>query len=233
MTAFPSRSTVLLIEDDPGVRNSLMMALGAEQYTVLPAESGQHALHILQDSLGKDSTHSINTIILDVMLPDTDGFTLLQTIKTLTPVPVMMLTAMDEVEWKVKGLRSGADDYLVKPYAFSELLARLEVLERRPQRDTIPPEAYQDVRILPGKLTALRGHQPLNLTPTTYSILRFLVQHPEEVVSREAIMLSTWGFEVDSNTLEVHLSSLRRALGAPPLIHTVRSRGYILQHRRT
>ena len=138
-----------------------------------------------------------------------------------------MLTALDGVEWRVKGLREGADDYLVKPYSLQELLARLEALVRRARRRE-EVLAYKDLRLYPRRMEAFRGERRLALSPKAFLLLKAFLEAPEEVLSKEALMRKVWGEEVEPATLEVHLSALRKALGEPSPIQTVRGYGYRL-----
>ncbi|MCS7067905.1 MAG: response regulator transcription factor [Meiothermus sp.] len=211
---------VLLIEDDRGVREALRLGLELEGYRVLEAASGSEGLRRLAE--GPD------LVVLDVLLPGGDGFGVLREIRRVSAVPVLMLTALDEVEWRVKGLREGADDYLVKPYALAELVARLEALLRRSKRDE-EVLSYADVRVFPRRMEARRGERPLELSPKALQLLQCFLEHPEHLLPKETLMQRVWGDEVEPNTLEVHLSALRRALGEPPLLHTLRGHGYILK----
>ncbi len=211
---------VLLIEDDRGVREALRLGLELEGYQVLEAANGAEGLRRLAE--GPD------VVVLDVLLPGGDGFGVLREIRRVSAVPVLMLTALDEVEWRVKGLREGADDYLVKPYALVELVARLEALLRRSQRE-LEVLSYADVVLYPRKMEARRGERLLELSPKALQILQCFLQHPERLLPKEALMQRVWGEEVEPNTLEVHLSALRRALGEPPLLFTLRGHGYILR----
>lgn len=211
---------VLLIEDDLRVREALRLGLELEGYQVLEAASGAEGLRKLAE--GPD------VVVLDVLLPGGDGFGVLREIRRVSAVPVLMLTALDEVEWRVKGLREGADDYLVKPYALSELVARLEALLRRSKRSE-ELLSYADVVLYPRKMEARRGERLLELSPKALQILQFFLEHPERLLPKETLMQRVWGEEVEPNTLEVHLSALRRALGEPTLLHTLRGYGYILR----
>ncbi|ADW22729.1 DNA-binding response regulator [Thermus scotoductus] len=212
---------VLLVEDDPGVREALELGLSLEGHEVKATESPKEALSLLPWA---------EVVILDVLLPERDGFSLLKDIRARSEVPVLMLTALDAVEWRVKGLKEGADDYLVKPYSLSELLARLEALWRRAHRGKEAPEvlAYKDLRLYPRRMEAFRGERRLSLPPKAFLLLKAFLESPEEVLSKEALMLRVWGEEVDPATLEVHLSLLRKALGEPNPIQTVRGYGYRL-----
>lgn len=211
---------LLLIEDDPGVREALRLGLELEGHMVLEAANGAEGLRRLAENP--------ELVVLDVLLPGGDGFGVLREIRRQSAVPVLMLTALDEVEWRVKGLREGADDYLVKPYALSELLARLEALLRRSKR---PEEvlSYADVVLYPSKMEARRSGRLLELSPKALQLLQCFLEHAERVLPKEALMQRVWGQEVEPNTLEVHLSALRRALGEPVLLHTLRGHGYILR----
>ncbi|RTH02076.1 DNA-binding response regulator [Thermus scotoductus] len=212
---------VLLVEDDPGVREALELGLALEGHEVRSTESPKEALSLLPWA---------EVVVLDVLLPERDGFSLLKDIRARSEVPVLMLTALDAVEWRVKGLKEGADDYLVKPYSLSELLARLEALWRRAHRGKEAPEvlAYKDLRLYPRRMEAFRGERRLSLPPKAFLLLKAFLESPEEVLSKEALMLRVWGEEVDPATLEVHLSLLRKALGEPSPIQTVRGYGYRL-----
>lgn len=211
---------LLLIEDDPGVREALRLGLELEGYTVLEASNGAEGLRRLAENP--------QVVVLDVLLPGGDGFGVLREIRQRSAVPVLMLTALDEVEWRVKGLREGADDYLVKPYALSELLARIEALLRRSRR---PEEvlSYADVVLYPSKMEARRGEHLLELSPKAFQLLQCFLEHAERILPKEALMQRVWGQEVEPNTLEVHLSALRRELGEPALLHTLRGHGYVLR----
>lgn len=211
---------VLIIEDDHGVREALKLGLELEGYSVLEAPNGAEGLRKLGD--GPD------LVVLDVLLPGGDGFGVLREIRRISAVPVLMLTAMDEVEWRVKGLREGADDYLVKPYALSELVARLEALLRRSKREE-EVLSYADVVLYPRRMEARRGERLLELSPKALLLLQCFLEHSERLLPKETLMQRVWGEEVEPNTLEVHLSALRRALGEPTLLHTLRGHGYILR----
>lgn len=211
---------LLLIEDDPGVREALRLGLELEGYQILEATNGTEGLRLL--------AQQPQLILLDVLMPGGDGFGVLREIRSRSQVPVILLTALDETEWRVKGLREGADDYLVKPYALSELVARIEAVLRRTLRP-VQVLGYADLSLYPGRMEATRAGKTLDLSPKAFLLLRTLLEFSGQVLSRETLMRQVWGEEVEANTLEVHLSALRRALGEPPLIHTVRGHGYILR----
>ena len=209
---------VLLVEDDPGVREALELGLSLEGHEVRAVDRPEEALGLLSWA---------EVVVLDVLLPQGDGFSLLRAIRERSEVPVLMLTALDGVEWRVKGLREGADDYLVKPYSLQELLARLEALVRRARRRE-EVLAYKDLRLSPRRMEAFRGERRLALSPKAFLLLKAFLEAPEEVLSKEALMRKVWGEEVEPATLEVHLSALRKALGEPSPIQTVRGYGYRL-----
>lgn len=210
---------VLVVEDDPGVREALLLGLSLEGHEVRAAERPKEALDLLPWA---------EVVVLDILLPEGDGFGLLRKIRARSQVPVLMLTALDAVEWRVKGLKEGADDYLVKPYSLAELLARLEALHRRAgRREEVL--AWGDLRLYPRRMEAYRGERRLSLSPKAFLLLKAFLEAPGEVLSKEVLMRKVWGEEVEPATLEVHLSQLRKALGEPNPIQTVRGYGYRLQ----
>lgn len=225
MTYADPRPNLLLIEDDPGIRESLELGLGFEGFTVYSASNGSDGLRLL-------TREAINIIVLDILLPGSDGYSVLADIRQAgnpkREVAVLMLTALDTVEDRVRGLKRGADDYLVKPFSLAELVARLEALLRRSLPQT---QALQigDVRLEPERMRAWRGERPLELSPKEFLLLQRLLENRARVVPKEALIWSVWHEAADPNTLEVHISSLRRSLGDPPVIRTVRGYGYILE----
>ncbi|KGQ21643.1 response regulator transcription factor [Thermus filiformis] len=210
---------VLVVEDDPGVREALELGLPLFGYQVEAVATGQEALWRLPGA---------DLVVLDVLLPDRDGFALLKEIRARSQVPVLMLSALGEVEWRVKGLKEGADDYLAKPYSLQELVARLEALLRRAQGQA---EALRvgELVLYPRRMEAYRKDRRLLLSPKAFALLQAFMERPGEVLSKEHLMHRVWGEEVEPNTLEVHLSALRRELGDPPLLETVRGYGYRLR----
>lgn len=214
---------VLLVEDDPGVRGALELGLALFGYEVVAVGTALEAL---------EKISGVDLVVLDVLLPDRDGFQLLREIRARSPVPVLMLSALGEVEWRVKGLREGADDYLAKPYSLQELAARLEALIRRTSRQA-PSESKAlevgELLLHPRRMEAYRKGRRLALSPKAFALLQAFMERPGEVLSREYLMRKVWGEEVEPNTLEVHLSLLRRELGEPPLLETVRGYGYRLR----
>ncbi len=215
-------TTILIVEDDVGVRESLALGLKLEGYTVLEAgdaSSGLRAMAVQPD-----------LVILDVLLPGSSGFSVLAEIRTRSSVPVLMLTALDELEYKLKGLKGGADDYVVKPYSLSEVLARIEVLLRRSKTES-GKRQFEDVTLDPETMEVWRGNKQVDLTVKGFRLLSVLLEHPKRVLPRETLMNSIWGDEVDPNTLDVLIASTRKALGEPSLIQTVRGVGYALKRK--
>jgi two-component system copper resistance phosphate regulon response regulator CusR len=216
---------ILVIEDEAAIADFLVRGLREEGYTVERAADGHSGWHAL-------NTASWDLVLLDWWLPGPDGHTLLRRFRQAgRDTPVLFLTARDAVSDRVRGLDAGADDYLCKPFAFEELLARVRALARRPLRGTSSILAHGDVRLDLATHRAERAGKPLDLTAREQSLLIFLLRHPGEVLSRTRIYEHVWDERYDgtSNTLEVHVMELRRKLEAygPRLIHTLRGRGYL------
>lgn len=217
---------VLVIEDEDEIADFVVRGLREEGFTVERAADGTDAWHSLQAG-GWD------VVLLDWWLPATDGLSLLKRLRLNDQMtPVLFLTAKDAVSDRVKGLDCGANDYLCKPFAFEELLARIRVLVRSHGQATSTVLIYQDVRIDLATQRAERAGSRLDLTAKEQSLLIFFLRHPNEVVTRTRIYEQVWDERYDglSNTLEVHVMELRRKLEAhgPRLIHTLRNRGYRL-----
>jgi DNA-binding response OmpR family regulator len=217
-------TTILIVEDDVGVRESLALGLKLEGYTVLEAGDASSGLRCM--------AQQPDLVILDVLLPGSSGFSVLTEIRLRSSVPVLMLTALDELEYKLKGLRGGADDYVVKPYSLSEVLARIEVLLRRSKTES-GKRQFEDVTLDPETMEVWRGGKQIDLTVKGFRLLSVLLEHPKRVMPRETLMNLIWGDEVDPNTLDVLIASARRALGEPSLIQTVRGVGYALKRKET
>lgn len=217
---------ILVVEDDDEIADFVVRGLREEGFTVERAVDGKDGWHHLQSG-GWD------VIVLDWWLPATDGLQLLKRFRQADQVtPVLFLTAKDAVSDRVKGLDSGANDYLCKPFAFEELIARVRVLARRQSQAASTIVSYQDIRVDLATQRAERAGQRMDLTAKEQALLVFLLRHPNEVVSRTRIYEQVWDERYDglSNTLEVHVMELRRKLEAhgPRLIHTLRNRGYLL-----
>jgi two-component system response regulator MprA len=229
--------SVLVVEDDPGVAALLRRSLGFEGYRVHHVETGPAAIEAVSNS-GPD------LMVLDVMIPGIDGIEVSRRIREAerlngrSPIPILMLTARDTVSDRVKGLDSGADDYLVKPFALDEFLARIRALRRRlPVTDEAPrdrPITFNDVSMDVPARVVHRGDRQLRLTPREFDLLAFFLKNPNIVLTRNQIMDRVWGadFWGDSNVLEVFVGNLRKELessGEPRLIQTVRGVGYVLR----
>jgi len=217
---------VLVVEDDAQIADFVTRGLREEGFTVEHAADGDAARHALR-------TAAWDVVLLDWWLPGPDGLTLLQRLRqTDRTTPVLFLTARDAVSDRVLGLNAGADDYLCKPFAFEELLARVRALARR--RDAAGTVlSSHGVRLDLATQRAERDGRPLDLTAKEQALLLFFLRHPGEVLSRTRIYDHVWDERYDglSNTLEVHVMELRRKLEAhgPRLIHTRRGRGYVLE----
>ncbi len=217
---------ILIVEDDAEIADYVAQGLREEGFIIeraLDGHSGAHALSSLNWDL----------VILDWWLPGPDGFELLQGFRaTGKTTPVLFLTARDTVQQRVAGLNAGADDYLCKPFAFEELLARVQALLRRSPARISTEWRHHDVALDLSLNLAERGGQPLGLTAREQTLLLFFMRHPGEVLSRTRLYEQVWQDQYDglSNTLEVHIMELRKKLEVfgPRLIHTVRGRGYML-----
>jgi len=226
---------LLVVEDDQGVRESLQVVLQVQGYDVVGVETGEEALRTLSDRAGSDE--SIDLVVLDINLPGIDGIeTCTQMRRNEHGGPILMLTARQDVSDRVRGLDAGADDYLPKPFALDELLARIRSLLRGFAVDVgggVEPELRLADLVLDERTRqASRGDREIDLTKIEFDLLSFLISNENRVLTRGEIMLEIWGFEEDvsSNTLEVFISGLRKKLeadGQSRLIHTKRGVGYV------
>ncbi len=218
---------VLVIDDDLSVTDFLRRGLSYEGYTVDVANIGLAGLDLARE-------RPPDVVVLDIMMPGIDGLEVCRRLKAGGDVPVLMLTAKDAVADKVQGLETGADDYLVKPFAFEELVARIRALLRR--HDVASPEVlrYSDLSLDMGTRTARRGSREVQLSTTEFKLLELFMRHPRQVLTRGQIMDRVWGYDLggESNVLEVYVRYLRNKLeagGEPRLIHTMRGSGYVLR----
>jgi two-component system, OmpR family, response regulator MprA len=220
-------SKLLLVDDDPSVRSGLRRALSLAGYDVGVAEDGETALALAEQQ-------AFDLVILDVMLPGLDGLQVCKQLQTSGATPVLMLTAKDTVPDRVAGLDAGADDYLVKPFASAELLARVRALLRRRQTRDGEALTYADVSLDTTTLEVTRAGRPLKLTPTELELLTTFLRHPRQVLSRNQLCQMVWGYAFDgeSNFVDVAVKDLRKKLeaeGEPRLIQTLRGFGYALR----
>ena len=219
---------VLVIDDDPTVTSVLKRGLAYEGFAVDTADSGARGLAIARD-------HAPDLVILDVMLPGLDGFQVLERLRTAdAQLPIMMLTARDEAADQVRGLEQGADDYMVKPFTFTVLAARVKALLRRREQDTPEVLRFADLALDTGTRRARRGTRDVELTATEYEVLRQFLLHPRRVLPKHFLMERVWGYtmEGNSNVLEVYVKQLRQKLeasGEHRLLHTFRGAGYVLR----
>ncbi|MEQ7126141.1 response regulator transcription factor [Actinopolymorpha sp. B11F2] len=220
---------ILVVDDDQGVRDSLRRSLVFNGFEVELAESGEQALRSV-------AAKNPDAVILDVMMPRLDGIATCRALRaTGNDVPILVLTARDAVADRVTGLDAGADDYLSKPFALEELLARLRALLRRatPGSDGTTL-AYADLTLEPSTREVHRGERAISLTRTEFALLELFLRHPRQVLERTQILEEVWGFDfpTSANSLEVYVGYLRRkteAGGEPRLLHTVRGVGYVLR----
>jgi two-component system response regulator MprA len=224
-----SPARILVVDDDHSLRRAISRALELEGYDVELAEDGVRALALFDEG----EAEWPDLIVLDILMPNLDGLTACRAIRAKSRVPILILTARQAVDDRVEGLEAGADDYLAKPFAVVELIARVRALLRRSTFD-------EDVLGCAGleldraARRARRGHRHLELTRIEFSLLELLMSHPGRVLSRETIFSSVWGYDLAyaSNSLEVYIGSLRRkteAEGEPRLIQSVRGIGYVLR----
>lgn len=218
---------ILVIDDDEKITALLRRSLKFEGFKVSTARDGL-------EGLGKAMEEQPDLVILDLMLPGLDGFEVCQKIRDFSSVPILMLTAKDEVRDRVKGLDLGADDYLVKPFALEELLARVRALLRRTGQEAGTRLTYADLTLDTETREVWRGGREIQLTSKEFDLLALFLRHPRQVLTRDTIMEEIWGYDYsgESNVLEVYIGYLRQKLeaaGEKRLLHTVRGVGYTLR----
>jgi len=224
------QARILVVDDEPAVQNALFRALTLEHYDVANASDGHEALELLGSS-------PYEAVILDIAMPRMNGLDVCKRLRASgDSTPVLMLTARGEVDDRVAGLDAGADDYLVKPFALRELLARVRALLRRAGDDGSKQETltFEDIRLDLSAHEAWRGQRMLQLTRTEFLLLEMFLRHPRQVLTRSAIFESVWGYDFgsSSNSLGVYMGYLRRKTEVgeePRLLHTVRGVGYVLR----
>lgn len=221
--------SILIVEDDAETRNYVQRGFADEGYAVEVADNGRDGLYLATGG-------TFDAIILDRMLPELDGLSVLKSLRAAgIKTPVLLLTAVSAVDERVKGLKFGADDYLVKPFSLQELLARLEALLRRPQEQAAISElTCKDLEMDLIRRSVKRGARAIELTQREFQILEFFLRRKNRVVTRSMLLEGVWGYHFDpqTNVVDVHVSKLRKQIdGADeaPLLRTVRGAGYMLQ----
>jgi DNA-binding response OmpR family regulator len=222
----PGAPVVLVVDDEPGILDVLTLGLQGDGFVVETARDVGAGLRAFE-------TSSPDLVVLDVGLPGGDGFALLERIREQSDVPVVMLTARGDVKDRVRGLELGADDYVPKPFSLDELAARIRAHLRRRERDRSdrPPEPHLqsgDIEMDVPAHDVSRAGRRLDLTTREFDLLELLLRHPGETLAKPVILETLWGYAYDPNLVEVYVGYLRRKLGDPPVIETVRGVGYRL-----
>ena len=218
---------VLVVEDEVKIARAIRRGLEHEGYATDVATTGQDAIH-------QTTEHHYDAVVLDVKIPAPDGFAVCRQMRARNQwAPVLMLTARDSVDDRIQGLDAGADDYLIKPFAFGELLARLRALLRRAPAERPAILRAGDVTLDPAAHAVTWAGKPVELTGREFALLEFLMRHTGQVLTRTAMLEHVWGpgYDGDSNVVDVYIGYLRRKLDGPPgapLIKTMRGVGYIL-----
>jgi two-component system response regulator MprA len=218
---------ILVIEDEEKITDFLRRGLSYEGYRVNVAHDGPEGLTSARES-------PPDLVVLDWMLPGMDGLEVCRRLRSGGPVPIIILTARDAVADRVLGLDAGADDYMVKPFAFDELLARIRALLRRAQPQAAEILKFSDLTLDTGTRQAFRGERTIDLTAKEYELLELFMRNPRQVLTREVIFDRVWDYDFggESNIIEVYVRYLRQKLEAnkePRLLHTVRGVGYVLR----
>ncbi|GAB4277983.1 MAG: response regulator transcription factor [Candidatus Promineifilaceae bacterium] len=218
---------ILVVEDEDRIRSFLQRGLTYEGYRVDAAADGQTGLDLAREN-------PPDLVLLDIMLPGMDGIEVCKRLRAASDVPILMLTAKETIEDRVAGLDAGADDYLVKPFAFDELMARVRALLRRAQPSKPQVYRFADLELDTGTRQGKRGDQVFDLTAKEYELLELFMRHPRQVLTRDMIFDRVWDYDFggESNIIEVYVRYLRQkteAGGKSRLIHTVRGIGYVLR----
>jgi two-component system response regulator MprA len=216
---------LLLIDDDDKLVSLLERGLAFEGFEVTSAPDGETGLALAQQ-------HHPHVVLLDIAMPGVDGFEVCRQLRLIQDVPIIMLTARDEVADKVTALNLGADDYVPKPFAFEELVARIHAVLRRHAGSDSPLE-YADLWLDPRTRDVRRDGRPIALTPREYELLLWFMRHPRQVLTRQQLMRTVWGYDQpDAGVLDVHIGHLRQKLeadGGRRLLHTIRGIGFALR----
>ena len=219
---------ILIVEDEQKIANSLKKGLEIESFAVDVAYDGLQGYELA-------ATEPYDCLVLDRMLPGLDGLTLTQKLRQEgIPVPILILTARSQLQEKIEGLDLGADDYLTKPFAFEELLARIRALIRRPPEVLETILQVGELQLNPQKFTVTRNNEVLQLSAKEFSLLEFLMRHKNTIVTKDQIIAHVWNYEADvlPNTVEVYIGYLRNKVDKPfskPMIHTIRGFGYTIR----
>jgi two-component system, OmpR family, response regulator MprA len=221
MNDFSRAPRVLVVEDDEDIAQALQRSLRMEGYEVRAAADGPAALE-------HGRSFAPDLVILDLGLPGLDGLEVARSLRAEDDVPILILTARDALESRVEGLDAGADDYLVKPFAVQELIARLRALTRR-GKSTEPLLAYADLTLDLASRTASRSGRPIELTGREAALLELLLRETGHIVSRERALSEIWSDAAEANVVDRYVTRLRRKLGDPPLIRTLRGAGFVLR----
>jgi len=221
------KERILVVDDDEKITNLLRRALSYEGYVTDIANDGAKALALALE-------HHPDLVVLDIQLPGMDGIEVCRRLREGGDEPILMLTARDEVSDRVRGLDSGADDYLVKPFALEELMARVRALLRRREPETRTELRFSDLVLDTASREARRSDRAIELSAKEYDLLSRFMRNPRRVLTREQILEQAWGYDFygESNVIEVYVGYLRQKLetaGEPRLIHTVRGAGYVLK----
>ena len=223
---------ILLVEDDPDTARHVQRGLAESMHVVDHTDNGN-------DGLGLALTEHYDVVIVDRMLPGRDGISLIKSLReTNQRLPILILSALGDTDDRVAGLKAGGDDYLAKPCAFSELLARVEALQRRTQQDVVTTTLQVgDLTVDLLSREVRRANQLISLQPREYRLLLYLVQHANQVVTRTMLLETVWDYHFDphTNVIDVHISRLRSKIDRDfdsPLLHTVRGAGYVISEDR-
>ena len=216
---------ILIVEDDPNIAKLIEATVAIGGYESVVSANGAEALERMEHE-------EYDLILLDVMLPDMSGFEIMRN-RTRTEVPVIFITARQELTDKVRGLRLGAEDYIVKPFEAMELLARIEVILRRVKK-TVQVLEYRDISVNIEEHTCKKNGQPVYLTPKEFEVLVFFLQHKDVAISRERLLSAVWGFEYEgeTRTIDIHIQQLRKKLNLKECLVTIPKLGYRLESMR-
>jgi two-component system response regulator MprA len=220
------RPTVLIVDDEPQILDFLRLGFTYDGFAVTVARTGPEALQCL-------TQQQPDIVILDLLLPGLDGMAVAHQIRQANDTAIIMLTARDDVEDRVAGLEIGADDYVTKPFAFKELMARVRAVLRRQGKQIGEVLTFQGVTLNRATRLVTRDDRSIDLTPREFELLELFLMHPRQVLKREAILARIWGYNYggDDNVIEVYVRHLREKLGddPPQLLQTVRGLGYVLR----